>query len=217
MKKMLFNDKYGLTDAVLQGRKTQTRRIIKPQPILDKNVGIKWKGHAYGLGYTREETFRNFLSCVKPPYQVGEFVAVAQPYKNVFSPDEILYVTHGEGYRMVKVKNIAGWNNKLYVCADLMPHQIRITNVRIEQLQDISDEECIKEGIREVLCVSNNWGNSATHTEYNVPYYDKRGNQQLIRGLKSQETYSYLIDKISGIGTWDSNSWVWAYEFELVK
>lgn len=216
MKKIMFNDKYGLTDAVLQGRKTQNRRIIKPQPILDKNVGFKWKGYMYGLGYTKEETFRNFLSSVKSPYQVGEIVAVAQPYRDVFEPDKILYMSHGEGYRMVKAKNIAGWNNKLYVCADLMPHQIRITDVRIEQLQDISDEDCIKEGIREVLGVSNNWGNSATHTEYDVPYYDKRGNQQLIRGLKPQETYSYLIDKICGKGTWERNPWVEAYTFEKV-
>lgn len=203
MKKMLFNDKYGLTDAVLQGRKTQTRRIIKPQPILDKNVGIKWKGHAYGLGYTKEETFRNFLSCVKPPYQVGEIVAVALPYRDVFEPDKILYISHGEGYRMVKAKNIAGWNNKLYVCADLMPHQIRITNVRIEQLQDISDEECIKEGARNIL--------DDQHFIING------GGEHSIVSYSAKIAYAQLMDKISGKGTWDSNPWVWMYKFELVK
>lgn len=203
MKKIMFNDKYGLTEAVLDGRKTQTRRIIKPQPILDKNVGIKRKGYMYGLEYTKEETFRNFLSCVKPPYQVGEIVAVAQPYKDIFSPDETLYVTQGEGYRMVKAKNIAGWNNKLYVCADLMPHQIRITNVRIEQLQDISDEECIKEGVRNIL--------DDQHFIING-----RGEHSIV-SYSTKIAYAQLMDKISGKGTWDANPWVWVYEFEKVK
>ena len=203
MKKIMFNDKYGLTEAMLDGRKTQTRRIIKPQPILDMNVGIKWKGYMYGLGYTKEETFRNFLSCVKPPYQVGEIVSVAQPYRDVFTPDETLYVTNGEGYRMAKAKNMAGWNNKLYVCADLMPHQIQITNVRIEQLQDISDEECIKEGVRNIL--------DDQHFIING-----RGEHSIV-SYSAKIAYAQLMDKISGKGTWDSNPWVWVYEFELVK
>lgn len=203
MKKIMFNDKYRLTEAVLDGRKTQTRRIIKPQPILDKNVGIQWKGYMYGLGYTKEETFRNFLSCVKPPYQVGEIIAVAQPYKDIFSLDETLYVTQGEGYRMVKAKNIAGWNNKLYACADLMPHQICITNVRIEQLQDISDEDCIKEGVRNIL--------DDQHFIING-----RGEHSIV-SYSTKIAYAQLMDKISGKGTWDANPWVWVYEFEKVK
>lgn len=203
MKKIMFNDKYRLTKAVLDGRKTQTRRIIKPQPILDKNVGITWKGNMYGLGCTNEETIRNFLRCVKPPYQAGEIIAVAQPYKDIFSPDETLYVAQGDGYRMVKAKNMAGWNNKLYVCADLMPHQIYITNVRFKQLQEISDEECIKEGVRNIL--------NDQHFIING-----RGEHSIV-SYSAKIAYVQLMDKISGKGTWDSDPWVWVYEFELVK
>lgn len=49
MKKIMFNDKFGLTQAVLDGRKTQTRRIIKPQPEVSERMGMVWKGYAYGI------------------------------------------------------------------------------------------------------------------------------------------------------------------------
>ena len=74
-------------------------------------------------------------------YKVGEIVAVAQSY-NSFYNDECNPNLFPNG---------AGWTNKMYVKPELMPHQIRITNVRAEQLQDISDEDCLKEGIIKAL------------------------------------------------------------------
>lgn len=103
----------------------------------------------------------------------------------------------------------------IFVRADLMPHHISITNVRVERLQDISDEDCIKEGVREV-CVNNNWGNSASHWEFQVLYEDKFGRTKLLRGATPQEVYAALIDKISGYGTWETNPYVFVYDFELV-
>ena len=41
----------------------------------------------------------------------------------------------------------AGWSNTMFTKADLMPHHIRITDIKIERLQNISDEDCFKEGI----------------------------------------------------------------------
>lgn len=59
----MFNDKYGLTQAVLDGRKTQTRRIIKPQPMYDDNIGICWKGYAYGINFSGTKgAYNNFVS-----------------------------------------------------------------------------------------------------------------------------------------------------------
>lgn len=220
MKKIMFNDRYGLTEAVLSGRKTQTRRIIKPQPTFSEHHGIVWKGFAFGLSMQLDEikgSCRNFItgteydkSCNR--YRVGEVVAVAQNYKDAGvkeapSPvDNIYYEAH----------HLRGWTNKMFVCADLMPYRIRITNVRMERLQDISDEDCIAEGIVEA-CVNNNWGNCASHWEYNVPYEDSYGRTKLLRGLTPQETYAILIDRISGKGTWESNPYVFVYDFELIK
>ena len=86
----------------------------------------------------------------------------------------------------------------------------------MERLQDITDEDCLKEGVQEV-CVSNNWGNSATHWEYRIPYEDSLGRTKLLRGATPREVFAILIDRVSGRGTWDSNPYVFVYEFELLK
>ena len=50
MKKIMFSDKMGLTEAVLKGKKTMTRRIVNPQPVYDEDKGLLWKGAYSGLG-----------------------------------------------------------------------------------------------------------------------------------------------------------------------
>lgn len=191
MKKIMFNDRYGLTQAVIEGRKTMTRRIIIPQPdFLSDNFG--WAK-------------RNNGDVILPKYGVGEVVAVAQSYEQA-GIQSWAYLSRPEidGYQIISTHK--GWRNKMYVSADLMPHQIRITGIRCERLQDISDEDCVKEGVRV--------GSQAL--EY--PYYFKDTKQFLICDYKSpRRAFAALIDKVSGRGTWDRNPWVVVYEFELVK
>ena len=90
----MFNDKFLLTKAVLEGRKTQTRRIIIPQPIYKDNCGICWKGYAYGLKLINEPfgSYDNFISGTEYDkscrrYRKGEIVAVAQSYKTVYNKE----------------------------------------------------------------------------------------------------------------------------------
>lgn len=204
MKKINFSDKFGLTEAVLSGRKTMTRRIIKSKNIIARHWNPAFNaGHCY---YTDERGKCQLIDddtdkIIIPRYKVGDVVAVAQKYSEIGI----------EPFPFCE----AGWDNKMFVRADLMPRHIRITDVRVERLQDISDEDCIKEGVREV-CVNNNWGNSASHWVFQVTYENKLGRTKLLRGATPQEAYADLIDKISGYGTWDSNPYVFAYEFELV-
>ena len=187
MKRIMFNDKYGLTQAVLRGIKIQTRRICKEQ-------------HWSFSDLVNANENDHFIF-ERPRFRRGEVVAVAQSYRDA-------------GYTFCV--NAAAWNSKMVTKAEYMPHQIRITKVRVERLQDISDEDCIKEGVREV-CVNNNCGNSASHWEFQVPYEDKLGRTKLIRGTTAREVFSILIDRISGSGTWDSNPYVFVYEFELIR
>ena len=86
-------------------------------------------------------------NCKAPALQVGDIVAIAQPYKDIIECmaeySDIIINADGSINREFK----AGWTNKMFVRGNLMPHHIRITDIKIERLQDISKEDCLKEGI----------------------------------------------------------------------
>ncbi|MBR8773544.1 hypothetical protein IX306_000655 [Porphyromonas levii] len=214
MKKIMFNDKYGLTDAVLRGTKTQTRRLPSPRLIEQYNSLLEeYKLASKNVGVPCSVVSVEDFLLERAPYKVGEVVAVAQNYKDAGVGFEDL----AKDPDILSIKSkVKGYSNKMYVKPKLMPHQVKITNVRVQRLQDITDEECMLEGIREVE-VSNNWGNSATHTEYTITYYNAKGLVKQLRARTPREAYALLIDKISGKGTWESNPWVWAYDFELLR
>lgn len=201
MKKMMFNDRYGLTQAVISGRKTVTRRIIDPQ---GKYEELRWwqpciEFEECMYGYTENEGWE----VIEPRYNVGEIVAVAQSYNQVY---------HQEGLETIDMlvsglKHTVGWQNKMFVKAELMPHQIQITDIRIERLQDISEEDCMKEG------VYRDYGDTEFPPQ---EFYDYDWNED--NGFDTpREAFASLIDKVSGRGTWDRNPFVWRIEFELVK
>lgn len=206
MKKIMFNDRYGLTKAVLEGRKTMTRRIIKPQPI--EFLCVEKLPNRY-MEIIQED---DLALRIKSHYKVGEVVAVAQSYENIgMDGSAQLFEKDMSGY-YTRTDLCKGWRNKMFVRSDLMPHQIRITGIRCERLQDISDEECLREGV----------GVSATDNLVGFPiaipfnYYIGR-DEKGYRYVTPREAFSVLIDKISGRGTWQSNPYVWVYEFELIK
>lgn len=216
-KKIMFSDKYGLTEAVLSGRKTQTRRISYD---FRKHASNK-VGKCVLLGnnnLTYKDGDVQVLDELRSPqYQVGEVVAVAQCYKDcgygecapIVSLDENGIATFGSD---------AGSYNKMFVRADIMPHRIRITNVRVERLRDISDEDCIKEGVEimESYAIRDD-GTKKTLNYYRLAYRCKSGKVLTLSGSTAREVYAALIDRISGKGTWESNPYVFVYDFELVK
>ena len=209
MKKIMFNDKLGLTQAVLEVRKTQTRRMIThPKRFKGKDV--------YGF-YVYKRVIDGVITevCmydedeisidqgqILPKYKIGEVVAVAQSYRDCGGLNEA-GVPRWDVISQTVGSTNAGWDNKMFVRADLMPHQIRITNVRIERLQDISDEDCLKEGVRKVV----------NENGIDVQYYV--GHDACFE--TPREAFANLIDKVSGKGTWNSNPYVFVYDFELVK
>ena len=206
MKKIMFNDRYGLTQAVLDGRKTQTRRKFTLTLHIKANGGNGLIEVSPTMVYFEEgewkfvyDDYAFLLPKINhPKYKIGEVVAVAQNYKDA----GIEYVTDKDGF-LYHTFTIAGWDNKMFVQAALMPNSIRITNVRIQRLQDISDEDCIKEGI-----------NEATR---DFPWYWYECNGKKVTFNEQIAAFSSLIDKVSGKGTWESNPYVWVYDFELVK
>lgn len=162
----MFNEKYGLESAVLNGNKTRTWRADK-----------------------------------KPRYDVGEVVAIKQCYCRVVGENKkFLYSKVDMNILVNEIMCGAGWRNKMLVKNELMPHHIRIISVKKCKLQDLTDEECLREGIEMyanckafyIKGISDSY-----HTEKNA--------------------FANLVDRINGKGYWESNPDGYAYEFELVK
>ena len=211
MKKIMFNDKYSLTQAVLDGRKTMTRRIVKCPRTFKGEWVAGFNIHrrhsdkkivGWPCMYDADE--REFdMGEIFPKYKVGEVVAIAQSYLNLSLAEVSQWKSNGN---KTTINSLAGWTNKLFTKAELMPHHIRITNIKIEKLQGISDKDCLKEGIYKGQC-----GSADTH--FMDAYYYKGDIQPY---CTPREAFAALIDKVSGKGTWESNPYVFVYEFELI-
>lgn len=215
MKKIMFDDKYGLTKAVLEGKKTQTRRIVKTSDAYERvNPDFDWSRSdikAWNNAFTSR--VQNMSENEKklcfdylinhPKYKVGEIVVVAHSYKDAGIKPEYIVGYENYGTPITAIQS-PGWTNKMFVKPELMPHQIRITDVRVERLQDISDEDCLKEGVQYIDDID--------------LYYCKLNNcKEKVYFRSLREAYAALIDKVSGKGTWESNPYVFVYDLELIK
>lgn len=197
MKKIMFNDKYGLTKVVLDKIKTQTRRIIKAKNLFDTDEIEDYTvfGNEVQIIANNGES----LITIKSKYEVGEVVAVAQSYNKI--ADEL------RAHQCAMLSLTKSWTNKMFSRPDLMPHQIRITSLHIERLQDISEDDCMKEGINKIV------------PEDGIPRYrvmDRNG-ERMYSTDNYKDAYRFLINGTSGKGTWEKNPYVWVYDFELVK
>lgn len=238
MQKIMFNDKYGLTKAVLDRIKTQTRRIPDIQPPYENSeicfptdflLDDEPEKHPLWMAYCwkNKDNPEEFTPWVKPMYKEGETVAVAQSYKTIddfykaaFPYNHSVHgMTISEFYgvsdedvrkwNMIAV-NYRGkkvWTNKLFVKPELMLHFLRITKVRMQRLQDISEEDCLKEGINKLVPGDG------------IPRYrvmDRNG-ERMYSTDDYKDAYRFLINGTSGKGTWEKNPNVWVYDFELIK
>ena len=195
----MFNDKYGLTQAVLDGRKTMTRRIIKLDKLGEYNFDNALKQE---WGRKSIEAYINNYA----RYKVGEVIAIAQSYETVFHSGNCPNDFFVDSSTINKKYCGAGFKNKMFVKADLMPHHIEITGIKVERLQEISDEDCLKEGI--IHAYTDNDGIKRYHTPHT-----KRG---YLSTDIPQQAFEFLINKVSGKGTWESNPFVFVYEFKLI-
>ena len=211
MKKIMFNDKMCLTQAVIEGRKTQTRRIVS-QSLIDKYE--EWYDDVCSIAMppgSTIETLRDWLLRKHTRYRAGEVVAVAQSYRDCGGVNEY-------GVPMWKIisqkvgSTNAGWDNKMFVRGDLMPHKIRITNVRVERLQDISGNDCLKEGVMKDTCKT--YFNGYT-VKFSLDQYNNMLSSEWFR--TPREAFAHLINKVSRKDVWSENPYIFVYDFKLIK
>ena len=201
MKKIMFNDKFGLTDDVLKGRKQMSRRIAYDGEIKDIHTGYITEGVDTG----RLALYDGYMVVAKSKYKLGEVVTVAQSYKDLGYTKEWVeqHIKPNPNAKCADPfeKKYPGWNNKMFVSAAMCQHQIRITDIKAELLQAISNDDCMKEGLVKGL----------------LTY----GYHVCLRGMEVYSTprdaFAALINGVSGKSLWKLNPYVFAYTFELVK
>ncbi len=174
MKKIMFNDREEpMTQEVIDGLKTQTRRLV---PEISNTNGARlrlalgkfrdrvrvWSsGGYYGSAWAgvfsddisemSDDQFYlvfddNTSVKVKSQYKEGEVVGVAQSYSDLSLCEHFHLNCISKNIDIDDILKSPGWRNKLFVRADLMVHKIIITDVRVEHLQDISVGDIFAEG-----------------------------------------------------------------------
>lgn len=179
MKPILFNTE--MVRAILVGRKTVTRRVVKPQPFAvkqDENAPC-WYGHFVS------ESGKVLLD--KPPYQPGDILYV----REAWTQDGDVY-----RYKAGFYDQNRKWRPSIHMPREAARIFLRVTGVRVERLQDINDDEALKEGFGYFGAVD--WIKS--------PFYDFR------------DTWDTLLKpKDRALCGWQANPWVWVIEFEKVS
>lgn len=195
MKKIAFSTRYGLEQAVIAGTKTMTRRTVPESTLRMAKMEVEIHG-----GDLLERIKDHSL------YMWRDEVAIAQAYNTLRWPS-----VPGIDWNAIvdEVTHAKGWKNKMFVKAKYMPHRIRITNIRVERLQDISEADIVKEGIRM------RFGKRQTKPYFMFPKWDDNDPSTIF--LTPRDAFAALIDRISGRGTWERNPWVFVYSFELIR
>lgn len=210
MKPMLFNT--GMVQAILDGRKTVTRRVVKPHPKAE---------HQYPLGYVTDSTDNKNIGCfgwgqdkyggvidyAKPPCRIGDIIYVRetfhQNYDGTFS------------YKASDTPN-KGWSPSLHMPRKAARIFLRVTDVRVERLQKIDFEGACCEGVSPefTACDADNKGEPMSSEFRNVTY--KTDVAKTIRKF-AKLWNSTIPQKDSQSLTWAHNPWVWVIEFERIS
>ena len=213
MKGILFTE--SMFNAVINGTKTQTRRIMKPQP---KDIeqgwfdGINLDDCPYcgnnGIWYLNSFG----VESAQPRYKVGEKVYLKEEFCFDGIIKNLIYYKY-DNLDWRDLPTYPRWKNKIFMPEKYARYFIEITGVRCERLQDISDEDCLKEGVypHRVFVPKIN--------DYALLYhFSPELERKEMRGYcNARQAYAALIDKINGKGTWESNPYVWVYDFKLVN
>lgn len=194
MKKFLFDDKRGLTWLTLKGIKTRTSRLANGvEDNFVRPVGLIKEGHL--KGYMEYIYGDGAHGVMRPPYMVGEIVAVAESYKRLGYDPMFCPPGHEDG-----LGSEEGWSNKLFVKADLMKNFVEITDVRFERLQDITDDDIMREGIVHAP-VSAKDLKTGEIGDFAYFVITKKEVKHIIH-TNARDAFAGLIDVISGKGTW---------------
>ena len=196
MKPIIFSTP--MVQAILDGRKTQTRRVIKDKDITN-NFDIDVDGSAYA--YIDQATGDSYPPTAIAKYQVGDILWVREAWGRDESGEYVYRTNYGTTEDDSFPPSMFKWKPSIHMPREAARIFLQVANVRVERLQEITEEDAIAEGVGDPY-------------DYQSPeYYD----QPHMRGLEiNKSAFAGLWDSLNekrGYG-WRTNPWVWVIEFE---
>ena len=209
-----------MVQAILQGRKTQTRRIVKFEPREGYLPELKTDHFGeYFLSFRKSKTeIENKI--LKSPYgNVGDILWVRENFYTIESENnwsvsqlvmfesEVFYTADITNYETKRPLHRGKNRPSIHMPKTFARIFLKITNVRIERLNDISDKDSIAEGIKTDNC-------EGKDCYYFYPCNDLRDDSYLDHPKTS---FYSLWNSINGEESWKLNPWVWVIEFEKIE
>ncbi len=209
IKPILFNTE--MVRAILDGRKTCTRRVIKPQPD---------EKHTYPLGFVTDSTEKKNVGCfgfgideyggsiqyIKPPYGYapGDILYIRETWKK--APNGYYYY---EDWQRNDIADVTKWKPSIHMPKEAARIWLKVTDVRVERLQEITEDGAWQEGTDcwdDACYADNGW-----HPTFEDP--DSGGNCDIIAGFRKLWNSTIKKSDLDRNG-WDANPYVWVISFE---
>lgn len=217
MKPILFSTE--VVRAILAGRKIQTRRVIKPQPLTDANIrltSINGILHIIDTNFTFGEdlggldcTYANYVPL---PYQPGDILWVRETFYHAYATTTVNgleYVLENTYYYKADYpsdKLNPPWLPSIHMPREVARIFLRVTNVRVERLQNISFDDAIAEGMGREGHIAMGISCPESEEEFNFKRYPERLFRRIWDNLNAKRGYG-----------WDTNPWVWVIEFQRIS
>ena len=194
IKPILFNTE--MVRAILDGRKSCTRRLVKPQPD---------GKHTFPLGFVTDSTEKKEVGCfgfgmneyggsiqyAKPQYQPGDILYVRETWKK--APNGYYYY---EDWQRNDIADVTKWKPSIHMPKEAARIWLKVTNVRVERLQDITVEDALAEGMDKYIRLNGELDENSIITSF--------------IGIWNSTIKKSDLDRYG----WDANPYVWIIEFE---
>ena len=218
IKPILFNTE--MVRAILDGRKSCTRRIVKPKQFVGLLPDKCKNGAPEEFLKEKKLMFKPYCdmtdielinTAYKAPYQIGDILYVRETWMDYAGLT--MYKADCDKYRLESL-NFAGfgWHPSIHMPKEAARIWLKVTDVRVERLQEITEEQASAEGTNpwDEACYENNgW-----HPTLSDP--DSGGEPNIIDGFHKLWDSTIKKNDLDRYG-WNTNPWVWVIEFKQCK
>lgn len=186
-----------MVQAILEGRKTQTRRVIKPQPeLMNDNLHLNWKEHYYKLP--------SELARLNPYGQPGDILWVRETWAEVHHHDGEKFIAYKADFPF----SVNRWKPSIHMKKEHARIWLQVEDILVERVQDITEDDAIAEGVEPIQVIDST---STSGTIYKN--YTDSGNGY----VNPVNSFDTLWVAIKGFESWKANPWVWVVKFKVLS